>query len=120
MSTESSHRVLVVANRTASTPALLHEVQQRAPNCSVVGLLIPPQADGDWTAGLCTQIDRAGGVGWGTFLRACLPDGPVRTRRLIGPETFTVVPVSGRIAPAPRQPDGADPPSAPFRVWWRP
>jgi hypothetical protein len=50
MSTESSHRVLVVANRTASTPALLHEVQQRAPDCSVVGLLIPPQADGDWTA----------------------------------------------------------------------
>ncbi|MEX1263927.1 MAG: hypothetical protein WEE66_08350 [Actinomycetota bacterium] len=43
----------------------------------------------------------AEGVGWGTIMRACLPDGPIRSRRLLGPETFTVTPVSGRITPAP-------------------
>jgi len=37
------------------------------------------------------------GVGWGTLFTACLPDGPFRTRRLVGPETFTVTSVSGHV-----------------------
>ena len=55
-----------------------------------------------WNA--VTSFIRSGcaeGVGWGTIMRACLPHGPIRSRRLLGPETFTVTPVSGRIIPAP-------------------
>jgi hypothetical protein len=40
--------VLIVANRTASTPALLAEVQRRAETCRF-GLLVPPEAESDWT-----------------------------------------------------------------------
>jgi hypothetical protein len=49
MPDEIPHRVLVVANRTASTPVLLHEVNRRAGD-AVFSLLVPPQSDGDWTA----------------------------------------------------------------------
>jgi hypothetical protein len=49
MSKEIPHRVLVVANRTASTPVLLHEVERRAGDATFA-LLIPPQPDADWTA----------------------------------------------------------------------
>jgi hypothetical protein len=53
MPTEFPHRVLVVANRTASTPAMLGEVQRRARTGARFALLIPPtpDADGrDWSA----------------------------------------------------------------------
>jgi hypothetical protein len=40
--------VLIVANRTASTPALLAEVHRRA-GSSRFGLMIPPDADDDWS-----------------------------------------------------------------------
>ena len=51
-----------------------------------------------WYAGTSFVVDDcAGGVGWGTLFRACLPDGPVRTTRLVGPATFDIAPVSGRI-----------------------
>ena len=43
----------------------------------------------------------ARGVGWGRLFSACLPDGPVRIRGLVGPETFTAAPVSGGITPSP-------------------
>lgn len=42
----------------------------------------------------------AGGVGWGTMFAACLPDGPVRTQALLGPETFAATPVSGHVTVA--------------------
>jgi hypothetical protein len=44
-------RVLVVANRTASTPALLAEVEARARAGASVTVLIPPEKadDPDWT-----------------------------------------------------------------------
>jgi hypothetical protein len=40
--------VLIVANRTASTPALLAEVHRRAEDCRF-GLMVPPEAETDWT-----------------------------------------------------------------------
>ena len=53
MSTESAQRILVVANRTASTPAMLGEVQRRAKEGARFGLLIPPVHPDDpidWSA----------------------------------------------------------------------
>jgi hypothetical protein len=44
----SEATVLVVANRTASTPALLAEVHSRRETCSF-GVLVPPEAESDWS-----------------------------------------------------------------------
>jgi hypothetical protein len=52
MTDRSSSRVLVVANRTASTPALLAEVERRAKAGATFVLLIPPEGrhhESDWT-----------------------------------------------------------------------
>ena len=52
MPASESPRVLVVANRTASTPALLAEVERRGKAGASFTLLIPPQAGhhaSDWT-----------------------------------------------------------------------
>jgi hypothetical protein len=43
-----SQPVLVVANRTSSTPALLAEVHRRAETCRF-GLMVPPEAESDWS-----------------------------------------------------------------------
>jgi hypothetical protein len=51
MSEAPTTTILIVANRTASTPALLAEVQRRAGTCRGFGLMIPPEADAeasDW------------------------------------------------------------------------
>jgi hypothetical protein len=53
MSTESPRRILIVANRTASTPMMLGDVQRRAREGALFGLLIPPKPAGDppdWSA----------------------------------------------------------------------
>ena len=64
MSTESAPRVLVVANRTASTPAMLAEVQRRAKEGASFGLLIPPvhpDDPSDWSVDdACSLLERAG------------------------------------------------------------
>jgi hypothetical protein len=64
MSTESAPRILVVANRTASTPARLGEVQRRAKEGARFGLLIPPvhpDDPSDWSADdACALLERAG------------------------------------------------------------
>jgi hypothetical protein len=41
--------VLIVANRTASTPAMVAEVKRRAGACRF-GLMVPPEAKHDWSA----------------------------------------------------------------------
>jgi hypothetical protein len=64
MPTEAPSRILVVANRTASTPAMLGEVQRRAAAGARFALLIPPvHADDptDWSsADACDLLRRAG------------------------------------------------------------
>jgi hypothetical protein len=48
MSETTPAAVLIVANRTTSTPAMLAEVDRRAGTCSF-GLMVPPDADHDWS-----------------------------------------------------------------------
>ena len=55
----SETTVLVVANRTASTPALLAEVHRRRETCSFA-LMVPPEAESDWSVDdACRLVGRA-------------------------------------------------------------
>ena len=47
MSEATAPTILVVANRTASTPAMLALVHERAAGCRALGLMVPPEADKD-------------------------------------------------------------------------
>jgi hypothetical protein len=51
MTAETPRRTLVVANRTASTPALLTEIKRRAGAGASVALMVPSESGegGDWT-----------------------------------------------------------------------
>jgi hypothetical protein len=44
MSAGTAPTILIVANRTASTPAMLAEVHRRAPECGDLGLMVPPES----------------------------------------------------------------------------
>ena len=59
----SETKVLVVANRTASTPAMLAEVHRRRETCSF-GVMVPPEAESDWSAddrhGLTDRVQHLG------------------------------------------------------------
>ena len=59
----SETTVLVVANRTAATPAMLAEVHKRRETCSF-GVMVPPEAESDWSADdACRLIGRAADQG---------------------------------------------------------
>ena len=66
MSTDTPHRILVVANRTASTPALLGEVERRSGAGTSFGLLVPPDAathGSDWSGDEAQRlIEQAAGT----------------------------------------------------------
>ena len=62
MSDVSKTNVLIVANRTASTPAMLAEVKRRAGACRF-GLMVPPEAEHDWSADDAVRlVGRAAGA----------------------------------------------------------
>ena len=78
-------RVLVVANRTASTPVLLAEVSARARAGASVTVLIPPEKadDPDWT-----QEEAARLVGDAADQEVeCLTPVPIRSTRSMPPST---------------------------------
>ena len=55
----SETTVLVVANRTAATPAMLHEVHSRR-ETSRFAVMVPPEAETDWSAAdACRLVGRA-------------------------------------------------------------
>jgi hypothetical protein len=65
MSTADEPRILVIANRTASTPRLLHEVGERAGSGATFTLLIPPDHGGhsDWSPEVALEmVGRAAGA----------------------------------------------------------
>jgi hypothetical protein len=66
MPTEAARRVLVVANRTGSTPALLAEIERRAGSGARFALLIPPEAarhGADWSVEEARRlVERAAGT----------------------------------------------------------
>jgi hypothetical protein len=47
--------VLIVANRTASTPALLAEVHGRRETCRFA-VMVPPEAESDWWADVARRL----------------------------------------------------------------
>ena len=49
-------RILIVANRTASTPTLLEEVGRRAADGARFTLIIPPHDGGDWSLQDATEL----------------------------------------------------------------
>jgi hypothetical protein len=64
MSAVDARRILVIANRTSSTPTLLHEVEQRAGAGARFTLMIPPDHGHheDWTQEAALKlIERAAG-----------------------------------------------------------
>jgi hypothetical protein len=62
--TDTSRRILIVANRTASTPALLEQVRTSARDGATFALLVPPETGDavDWTLDdACSLIGAAAG-----------------------------------------------------------
>jgi hypothetical protein len=66
MSEAAAPTILVVANRTSSTPALLAVVQQRAATCAGLGVMVPPEGEKgavDWSLDDAMRlIGRAAGM----------------------------------------------------------
>jgi hypothetical protein len=65
MSTAEEPRILVIANRTASTPRLLHEIGERAGAGATFTLLIPPDHGdhSDWSQEAALElVGRAAGA----------------------------------------------------------
>src|SRR4051812_35327725 len=59
MTADTTRRTLIVANRTASTPALLAEVGRRAASGERFALLVPPEKGSDvhdWTPEDATRL----------------------------------------------------------------
>jgi hypothetical protein len=96
MESVSASRVLVVANRTAATPWLLHEIEQRskAGPCEFA-LLVPPTGGRkpDWTLDVAlAQVEAAAGQPVETV--ACDRDYIGAVRRALSQEHYDEVLVS--------------------------
>jgi hypothetical protein len=104
MESVSASRVLVVANRTAATPWLLHEIEQRskAGPCEFA-LLVPPTGGRkpDWTLDVAlAQVEAAAGQPVETV--ACDRDYIGAVRRALSQEHYDEVLVSTCPPPGPR------------------
>lgn len=77
--------ILVVANRTSSTPALLAEVHRRAPACGDIGLMVPPEAGKhaeDWSLDDALRLV-ARAAGKPVTAVACGPEAAVTVHDLV-------------------------------------
>jgi hypothetical protein len=106
MESDTTTRVLVVANRTAATPWLLQEIEDRAKRggCAFA-LLIPPTSGRhpDWTLDVARSlIEQAAGRRVETV--ACERDCVAAVRRALSEREYDEVLVSVRPARGPRLP----------------
>jgi hypothetical protein len=97
-------RVLVVANRTAATPLLLREIEQRSSEgpCEFA-LLVPPTGGRypDWTLDVAlSHVEAAAGRPVATV--PCDRDGIGAVRRALGEQRFDEVIVSTRRPGGPK------------------
>ena len=99
-------RVLVVANRTAATPRLLDEIEQRAVGGSCEFALLVPDGDGrqpDWTLDVAlSAVEQAAGRPVRTVECDRDRDALATLRRLLSGHDFDEVIVSTRPARGPR------------------
>jgi hypothetical protein len=104
METGRSTRVLVVANRTAATPWLLQEIEERVKSgpCEIA-LLVPPTSGRhpDWTLDVARSlVEQAAGRRVATV--ACDRDCVESVRRALSERDYDEVLVSVRPAHGPR------------------
>ena len=99
-------RVLVVANRTAATPWLLQEIEQRAADGACEFALLVPGAGGrqpDWTLDVALSVvEQAAGGRVRTFECDRDPDAVATVERVLSEDAFDEVLVSVRPARGPR------------------
>jgi hypothetical protein len=104
MESDATTRVLVVANRTAATPWLLQEIEDRAKGggCEFA-LLVPPTSgrQADWTPDVARSlVEQAAGRRVATV--ACERDCVAAVRRALSERDYDEVLVSVRPARGPR------------------
>jgi hypothetical protein len=104
MDTARAMRVLVVANRTAATPWLLHEIEQRsnAGRCEFA-LLVPPTGGRhpDWTLDVAlAQVEQAAGQAVKTV--QCDRDWVTAVRHALSEQPYDEVIVSTRPPGGPK------------------
>ena len=91
MSAAATRRLLIVANRTESTPRLLEEVERRARSGCDFTLMVPPEHHPDapdWTTEDALELVRRAAHGRPVAYVDCGPDAAATIGELVEQETF--------------------------------